>query len=108
MNVNHIDIKKTGMLFFDLLNSFIHSGEETAMARKRPMVENAIRLMRACRAAAIPIFFAKVNHRPDGSTASNLITDTDTDLKPWTNGLVAWRKPRAAEGDWGAAVVPEL
>lgn len=108
MNVNHIDIKKTGMLFFDLLNSFIHGGDETARARKLPMLENATRLMRACRAAGIPIFFAKANHRPDGSTASNLITDTDTDLKPWTNGLVAWRKPRAVEDDWGSAVIPEL
>ena len=66
MNVNHFDISKTGMLFFDLLNSFIHGGDEDAQARKMPMVKNAVRLMRASRAAAMPIFFAKANHRSDG------------------------------------------
>ena len=108
MNINHFDISKTGMLFFDLLNSFIHGGDEDAKARKMPMVKNAVRLMRASRAAAMPIFFAKANHRSDGFTASNLITDTDTKLKPWHNGMVAWRKPNAVEGDWGSEVIPEL
>ena len=56
MNVNHFDISKTGILFFDLLNSFIHGGDEDAQARKMPMVRNAVRLMRASRAAALPIF----------------------------------------------------
>jgi ureidoacrylate peracid hydrolase len=108
MNINHFDISKTGMLFFDLLNSFIHGGDEDVKARKMPMVKNAVRLMRASRAAAMPIFFAKANHRSDGFTASNLITDTDTKLKPWPNGMVAWRKPSAVEGDWGSEVIPEL
>ena len=108
MNVNHFDISKTGMLFFDLLNSFIHGGDEDVKARKMPMVKNAVRLMRASRAAAMPIFFAKANHRSDGFTASNLITDTDTKLKPWHNGMVAWRKPNAVESDWGSEVIPEL
>ncbi len=108
MNVNHFDISKTGMLFFDLLNSFIHGSDDDVKARKMPMVKNAVRLMHAGRAAAMPIFFAKANHRPDGSTASNLITDTNTNLKPWHNGMVAWRKPHSVEGDWGSEVIPEL
>jgi ureidoacrylate peracid hydrolase len=108
MNVNHFDISKTGMLFFDLLNSFIHGSDDDATARKMPMVKNAVRLMHACRAAAVPIFFAKANHRADGATASNLITDTDTKLNPWHSGIVAWRKPSAVDGDWSSEVIPEL
>jgi len=108
MNTSDFDIQKTGMLFFDLLNSFIHSGDESAKAKKMPMVKNAVRLMKACRAAAVPIFFAQASHHADGSTASNLITDTDTSLKPWPNGVVAWRKPQTIEGDWGSQVIAEL
>ena len=73
-----------------------------------PMVHNAVRLMKACRGAAIPIFFANANHHPSGSTASNLITDTDTSLKPWPDGIVAWRNPHTLQGDWGSAVIAEL
>ena len=108
MNIDHFDIDKTAMLFFDLLNSFIHGGDDRAKAKKMPMVKNAVRLMNACRTAAIPIFFAQANHHVSGSTASNPITDTDTGLTPWPNGEVTWRKPHTIDGDWGSQVIPEL
>lgn len=108
MNVKDFDIGKTAMLFFDLLNSFIHGGEEAARAKKMPMVANATRLMKAGRAAGMPIFFAMASHHPSGATASNLITDTDTSLKPWPDGVVAWRKPHTLAGDWGSQVIAEL
>lgn len=108
MNIDHFDGSTTAILFFDLLNSFIHGGDESAKAKKMPMVQNAVRLMRACRGAAIPIFFASASHHPSGSTASNLITDTDTSLKPWPDGMVAWRKPHTIQGDWGSQVIAEL
>lgn len=108
MNIDHFDSGKTAMLFFDLLNSFIHGGDDSAKAKKLPMVDNAVRLMQACRGAAIPIFFASASHHPSGSTASNLITDTDTSLKPWPDGKVAWRKPHTIQGDWGSQVIAEL
>jgi len=108
MNIDHFDGSTTAILFFDLLNSFIHGGDESARAKKLPMVQNAVRLMRACRGAGIPIFFASASHHPSGSTASNLITDTDTSLKPWPDGEVAWRKPHTIQGDWGSQVIAEL
>lgn len=108
MNIDRFDSGKTAMLFFDLLNSFIHGGDDSAKAKKRPMVDNAVRLMRACRAAALPIFFASASHHVSGATASNLITDTDTSLKPWPGGNVAWRKPHTIQGDWGSQVIAEL
>lgn len=108
MNIDHFDINRTAILFFDLLNSFIHGGDESAKAKKMPMVHNAVRLMKTCRHAAIPIFFANASHHPSGSTASNSITDTDTSLKPWPDGVVAWRKPHTIQGDWGSQVIAEL
>ena len=108
MNTDDFDSGKTAMLFFDLLNSFIHGGDDSAKAKKMPMVDNAVRLTKAYREAAIPIFFASASHHGSGSTASNLITDTDTSLKPWSGGVVTWRKPHTIQGDWGSQAIAEL
>src|ERR1041385_3270130 len=69
MNPNQIDLKKTGILFFDILNGYYHQASEANRARKKPMVEGAMRVMKAGRQAGIPIFFAKGNHRADGATS---------------------------------------
>src|SRR5574341_664226 len=102
MTLNEIDLRRTGILFFDLLNAYYHGADEAARARKRPMVENAARLMRAAREVKMPIFFAKGNHRADGATSSPLMTDTDTNLKPWPQERIARRKPKSVEGEWGS------
>ena len=62
MNPSQIEINKTGILFFDILNGYYHQANERDKARKKPMVEGAVRLMKAGREAGIPIFFAKGNH----------------------------------------------
>ncbi|MBI4523343.1 MAG: cysteine hydrolase [Deltaproteobacteria bacterium] len=108
MTQNEVDLQRTGILFFDLLNAYYHGADEATRARKRPMVENAARLMRAAREAGIPIFFAKGNHRGDGATSASLLTDTDTNLKPWPQEPIARRKPKSVEGEWGSEVIPEL
>lgn len=108
MNPNQIEINKTGILFFDILNGYYHQANEKAKARKKPMVEGAIRLMKAGREAGIPIFFAKGNHRADGATSVTTLTDTKIDLTPWPNGVPVKDKPVALEGSSGAEVIPEL
>jgi ureidoacrylate peracid hydrolase len=108
MNPNQIEINKTGILFFDILNGYYHQANERAKVRKKPMVEGAVRLMKAGREAGIPIFFAKGNHRADGATSVMTLTDTKIDLTPWPNGLPVKDKPVALEGSSGAEVIPEL
>ncbi len=108
MNLNQIDVKKTAILFFDILNGYYHEASETNKARKKPMVEGAVRVMKAGRGAGIPIFFAKGNHRADGATASPILTDTRIDLKPWPDGVVVREKPVALQGGSGSDVIPEL
>jgi len=108
MNPNEIEINKTGILFFDILNGYYHQANERAKARKKPMVEGAVRLMKAGREAGIPIFFAKGNHRADGATSVMTLTDTKIDLTPWPNGVPVKDKPVALEGSSGAEVIPEL
>ena len=76
MNLNQIELKKTAILFFDILNGYYHEASEANKARKKPMVEGAVRLMKAGREAGIPIFFALGNHRADGNTSGVILTDT--------------------------------
>ena len=108
MNLNEIDTAKTALLFFDMLNGFYHEAGEAKKARMKPMIDNAVRLMKTGRQAKMPIFFAKGNHRPDGMTASNVLTDTDNALKPWPNGVIKRGLPVAVEGTSSAQVIPEL
>jgi nicotinamidase-related amidase len=108
MSLNEIDVQTTAILFFDLLNGYYHGAEDAIKARMKPMVDNAVRLMKAGRQAGIPIIFAKGNHRPDGLTGSAIITDTDYSLKPWPGRMPPRAKPRVVEGEWSSEVIPEL
>src|SRR5207237_9987346 len=83
MNVNDFNLKKTALLFFDILNGYYHSGNAAAQARMKPWVDNAVRLMKAGRRAGLPIFFAKGNHRHDNATSALQLTDTNISLQPW-------------------------
>jgi nicotinamidase-related amidase len=108
MDLDQIELKKTGILFFDMLNCFYHHAGEEVKARKKTMVENAVRLMKTGREARIPIFFAKGNHRADNTTSVLTLTDTDITLKPWPNGVATLVRPPAVEGESGSEVIPEL
>ena len=108
MNLNEVNIKKIGVLYFDMLNGYYHNMDEAAKARKKPMVDNAVRIMRGAREAAIPIFFAQGVYRADRSDAPALLTDTTIGLKPWPNGVPEKEQPRVVGGTRSAEVIPEL
>jgi nicotinamidase-related amidase len=108
MNVNFLDANKTAVLFFDILNGYYHTADATTKARKKPMVDNAVPLMKAARAAGLPIFFAKGNHRPDNATSVTLITDTSIGLKLWPGGEVTAGPMHAISDDASSEVIPEL
>ena len=108
MNLNEVDIEKTALLFFDMLNGFYHEAGDDRKARMKPMIDNAVRLMKGGRRAKMPIFFAKGNHRPDGMTASTVLADTDNALKPWPNGVIKRGLPVAVEGTSSSEIIPEL
>jgi nicotinamidase-related amidase len=108
VNLNHMDLKKTAILFFDILNGYYHAADAAGKARMKPMVDNAVRLMRAGREAAIPIFFAKGNHRADNATSALILTDTNNALKPWPDGVVTKGRMHVIGGDPSSEVIPEL
>jgi nicotinamidase-related amidase len=108
MNVNQLDTKKTGLLFFDLLNVYYHGAAEETQRRMKPVVDNAVRLMDAARKASIPIFYAMANHRKDGQIRSLIVTDTDMRLRPWPSGNCSPSVHGATEGSWEQKVIDEI
>ena len=108
MNVNQPDTKKTGLLFFDLLNVYYHGAPEETQRRMKPVVDNAVRLMDGARKASIPIFYAMANHRKDGQIRSLIVTDTDMRLRPWPNGVCNPSVHGATEGSWEQKVIDEI
>lgn len=108
MNVNELDTRKTGLLFFDLLNVYYRGAPEETQKRMKPVVDNAVRLMEAARKKSMPIFYAMANHRSDGQIRSRIVTDTDMRLRPWPNGECNPSIHGATEGSWEQKVIDEL
>jgi ureidoacrylate peracid hydrolase len=108
MNVNHFELKKTAMLFFDILNGYVPEAEPGKPRVLKPWIQNAVRLGKATRAAGLPVFFAKGNHRPDNATTALLLTDTNNSLKPWPNGEVTKTKMHVIAGDKSSDVLADL
>jgi len=55
MNVNHFEIKKTALLFFDILNGYVAEPEPGKPRVLKPWIQNAVRLSKAGRTAGLPI-----------------------------------------------------
>ena len=108
MNDNQLDTKKTGLLFFDLLNVYYGGAPVETQKRMKPVVDNARRLMDAARKASIPIYYAMANHRKDGQIRSMVVTDTDIRLRPWAGGDCNPTVHGATEGTWEQKVIDEI
>lgn len=108
MNVDHFDSKKTALLFFDILNGYVAQPEPGEPRVLKPWIQNAVKLGKAGRAAGLPVFFAKGNHRPDNATTALLLTDTNNSLTPWPNGEVTKTKMHVIAGDKSSDVLADL
>ena len=108
MNVSDFNPKKTALLFFDILNGYVPVPEPGNPRVLKPWIQNAVRLSKAGRAAGLPLFFAKGNHRPDNATTALLLTDTNNSLKPWPKGEVTRTKMHVIAGDKSSDVLADL
>ena len=108
MNVNELNVRNTGLLFFDMLNVYYHGASEETKKKMKPVVDNAVRLMNAARQMNMPIFYAMANHRKDGENRSQIVTDTDMRLRPWPNGDCQPTVHGATEGSWEQKVIDEI
>jgi nicotinamidase-related amidase len=108
MNVNELDIQKTALLFFDMLNVYYHGASDEKKQQMKPVVDNAVRLMNAARRHKMLIYYALANHRPDGESRSVIVTDTDMRLRPWPDGNCNPTIHGATEGSWEQKVIEEI
>ena len=67
MNISDFNLKQTALLFFDILNGYVAEPAPGQPRVLKPWIQNAVRLSKAGRAAGLPVFFAKGNHRPDNA-----------------------------------------
>ena len=58
MNVNYFEPKKTGLLFFDILNGYVAAPEPGKQRVLKPWIQNAVRLSKAGRAVGLPVGWA--------------------------------------------------
>ena len=58
---------KTGMLFFDALNIYLHpeNPEQRAAIEKSGVISRMQRMNQACRQGGIAVFYGQADHRPD-------------------------------------------
>lgn len=108
MNVNDLNVTKTALLFFDMLNVYYHGASEETKKRMKPVVDNAVRLMTAARQNRMLIAYAMANHRPDGESRSLIVTDTDMRLRPWPNDDCNPTVHGATDGSWEQKVIEEI
>ena len=101
MNVNELNVSKTALLFFDMLNVYYHGAPEETKKRMKPVVDNAVRLMNVARQNGMLICYAMANHRSDGESRSLVVTDTSRALARAVlyppHWHVAWPAARAMQ-----------
>ena len=108
MNVNEFNVKKSAILFFDMLNVYFRGVPEEKQKALKPVVDNAVRLMNGARQAGMLLYYAMANHRPDGESRYMAITDTDMRLRPWPDDECNPTRHGATEGSWEQKVIDEI
>ncbi len=103
-----LDVARTALLIFDMLNGHVKRGGPATGSRYRPVVANTARLLAAARARGLMVAYAAANHRADSATSAKLVTDTDNRLRPWTESPEAPDRPVVVGMTWEAQVIDEL
>jgi nicotinamidase-related amidase len=101
---------KTGLLFFDTLNAYLHPDDPQARAaiEKLGVVAKMQKMNAAARAAGIAVFYAQADHRPDFRDFTPRIVDLDYHGEPGEErGRVTTPPPVSAPGP-GREVIPEI
>ena len=105
---NHLHSHTTALLFFDMLNGHIKSGDAATHARYEPVVAAAAKLLAAARENSMMVAYAAANHRADNATTAHTIRDTDGRLRPLDPNAPPQFKPIVSGGTWEAQVIDAL
>jgi nicotinamidase-related amidase len=98
---------KTGMLFFDTLNVYLHPKEPERQAAASGVIQTLVKMNQACRKAGVAIFYGQADHREDARDfAPQIIEREIRGHIPGSPFLTT--RPAAVSGSWEADVIPEL
>jgi nicotinamidase-related amidase len=100
--VIHYDFRATGLVVFDMLNAYREPIEAAGS------IAPTQRLIGACRAVGIPIFYARADHRADGADFARTLADTDSRFRPWGPDNPYRTGPPHASGSAELAVLDEI
>jgi nicotinamidase-related amidase len=101
--------KRTGMLFFDTLNVYLHPDDAAsrAMVRASGIVPLLARLNELCRRAGITIIYAQADHRVDHRDFVPLVADRGPTIAAG-QGPGHTRAPIHGSGMKNEQIIPEL
>ena len=86
MAAEALDPRRTALVFFDTLKVHTYDPQgKGPLPEARAQVEALVELQRLARAAGLPVFYARADHRPDGRDRARGITD----LTPGRGGAPA-------------------
>lgn len=105
-----IEPTRTALIFFDMLNCYVHPPDPERERRilATGYVDRCVEIGRAARAAGIPVFYTNGAHRPDGKDYAPTLVDANMELEPWPDGPRLMAPPVAIAGTPAAEVIPEL
>lgn len=100
---------KTGMVFFDTLNRYLHleNPQRQEAINKSGVIQRMVKINEACRKAGIAIFYPQADHRPDGGDWPKLIIDRGQG-QPADKGPFIAPPSVGVSGSWGVEIIPEL
>src|SRR5712692_8603123 len=89
MDGEALDPKRTALVYFDTLKTYAYDRElKGVLPEARHQVDAMICLKKVARAAGIPVFYARADHRPDGRDGATAITDLEL-ARPARSGPAA-------------------
>jgi ureidoacrylate peracid hydrolase len=105
----HLTSTRTALVLFDVLQDYVHphDPQKAATLRERALAERLAQLADGARAAGLRLFYACANHAADGSDVVPRLTDTDMDLRPWSDAPQPFR-PQLHRGEAGIAIARGL
>ena len=88
------DPRRTALVFFDALKVYAYDRDmKTLLPEATAQVDALVRLANLARAAGLPVFYARADHRPDGKDGATAVTDLELSLR--AAGVVKWMTGRA-------------
>jgi nicotinamidase-related amidase len=97
-----IDPRRTALVVFDMLEAYRPA--IVAAGSLPPTVD----LLAAARAAELPVFYARADHRADGADLARTVADTDAGFRPWGADHLPPTTPPHASGSPGLQVLAEV